>query len=154
MKKRKKDRRERGTREIHNGERNKQRDRDSKKESEKESFLWLWEFVFFWADARRPIVYEVSRIRDGRSFSTRLVRAKQNGVAVFSTSISYQVDEVRVVNPVNRAFEISEIMLWEVISCGCGWPLDEAERGQYLRSYEVSRTSGCGGPCDKEEEGQ
>ncbi|KAF8381877.1 hypothetical protein PRIPAC_71019, partial [Pristionchus pacificus] len=45
------------------------------------------------ADADRPIVYEVSRIRDGRSFCTRLVRARQGGVCVFSTSISYQRDE-------------------------------------------------------------
>ncbi|CAJ0962258.1 unnamed protein product, partial [Mesorhabditis belari] len=42
------------------------------------------------ADADRPLLYQVSRIRDGRSFATRLVRAKQGGRAIFSSSISFQ----------------------------------------------------------------
>ncbi|CAI4227366.1 unnamed protein product [Auanema sp. JU1783] len=42
------------------------------------------------ADAERPLVYEVSRVRDGRSFSTRLVKARQNGQTVCTCSVSYQ----------------------------------------------------------------
>ena len=40
-----------------------------------------------------PIVYEVDRIRDGRSFTTRRVVAIQNGEAIFSASISFHVQE-------------------------------------------------------------
>lgn len=41
----------------------------------------------------RPIVYEVDRIRDGRSFTTRRVKAIQNGRAIFNLSASFQVSE-------------------------------------------------------------
>lgn len=44
-------------------------------------------------DPSIPIVYEVDRIRDGSSFSTRRVLAKQHGKAIFSLSASFQVDE-------------------------------------------------------------
>jgi acyl-CoA thioesterase-2 len=44
-------------------------------------------------DPRAPIVYEVERIRDGRSFTTRRVKAIQHGRAIFATTISYQVSE-------------------------------------------------------------
>jgi len=44
-------------------------------------------------DPTRQIVYEVDPIRDGGSFTTRRVVAKQAGVAIFNTSISFQVDE-------------------------------------------------------------
>jgi acyl-CoA thioesterase II len=43
--------------------------------------------------ADRPIVYEVDRIRDGRSFTTRRVVAVQNGQAIFSMSASFQEPE-------------------------------------------------------------
>lgn len=41
-------------------------------------------------DINIPIVYEVEKIRDGGSFSTRRVVAKQNGIAIFFLSASYQ----------------------------------------------------------------
>lgn len=41
----------------------------------------------------RPIVYEVDRIRDGKSFTTRRVVAIQNGKAIFSMSASFQTRE-------------------------------------------------------------
>ncbi|MCB1546233.1 MAG: acyl-CoA thioesterase II [Hyphomicrobiaceae bacterium] len=40
-----------------------------------------------------PIVYEVERIRDGGSFSTRRVKAIQNGRAIFSMSASFHQEE-------------------------------------------------------------
>jgi acyl-CoA thioesterase-2 len=40
-----------------------------------------------------PIVFEVDRIRDGRSFTTRRVNAIQHGRAIFSLSASFQVAE-------------------------------------------------------------
>lgn len=40
-----------------------------------------------------PIIYEVDRIRDGKSFVTRRVVAIQHGHAIFSMSASFQVEE-------------------------------------------------------------
>ncbi|MBN9022443.1 MAG: acyl-CoA thioesterase II [Rhizobiales bacterium] len=40
-----------------------------------------------------PIVYQVDRIRDGKSFTTRRVVAIQHGRAIFSMSCSFQVEE-------------------------------------------------------------
>ncbi|MCH1550114.1 MAG: acyl-CoA thioesterase II [Pseudomonadales bacterium] len=45
-------------------------------------------------NAARPVLYEVERIRDGRSFTTRRVVAIQNGEAIFSMDVSFQVDEL------------------------------------------------------------
>jgi acyl-CoA thioesterase-2 len=44
-------------------------------------------------DPSVPIVYEVDRIRDGRSFTTRRVVAVQHGKAIFNLSASFQVVE-------------------------------------------------------------
>jgi acyl-CoA thioesterase-2 len=44
-------------------------------------------------DPSIPIVYEVDRIRDGRSFTTRRVTAVQRGKAIFALSASFQLDE-------------------------------------------------------------
>jgi acyl-CoA thioesterase II len=44
-------------------------------------------------DPSIPIVYEVDRIRDGRSFTTRRVVAVQRGKAIFSLSASFQQPE-------------------------------------------------------------
>jgi acyl-CoA thioesterase-2 len=44
-------------------------------------------------DPSIPIVYEVDRIRDGRSFTTRRVVAVQRGKAIFALSASFQQPE-------------------------------------------------------------
>jgi acyl-CoA thioesterase-2 len=44
-------------------------------------------------DPTTPIVYQVDRIRDGRSFTTRRVAAIQNGEAIFHLSASFHVPE-------------------------------------------------------------
>jgi acyl-CoA thioesterase II len=44
-------------------------------------------------DVSRPIVYEVDRIRDGGSFTTRRVVAVQNGQAILNLAASFQVAE-------------------------------------------------------------
>ncbi|MDQ1397092.1 MAG: acyl-CoA thioesterase [Acidimicrobiaceae bacterium] len=44
-------------------------------------------------DPAIPILYEVDRIRDGRSFTTRRVVAIQHGKAIFNLSASFHVDE-------------------------------------------------------------
>ena len=44
-------------------------------------------------DPAVPILYEVDRIRDGRSFTTRRVVAIQHGKAIFNLSASFHVEE-------------------------------------------------------------
>ncbi|MCB1421516.1 MAG: acyl-CoA thioesterase II [Nitratireductor sp.] len=44
-------------------------------------------------DPENPIIYEVDRIRDGGSFTTRRVVAIQHGHAIFSMSASFQIAE-------------------------------------------------------------
>lgn len=44
-------------------------------------------------DWNRPVLYEVDRIRDGRSFTTRRVKAIQHGEAILSLSGSWQRPE-------------------------------------------------------------
>jgi acyl-CoA thioesterase II len=44
-------------------------------------------------DPRVPIIYEVDRIRDGRSFTTRRVVAIQHGHAIFTMAASFHADE-------------------------------------------------------------
>lgn len=44
-------------------------------------------------DFTRPIVYDVDRIRDGKSFTTRRVNAIQHGRPIFSLAASYQMLE-------------------------------------------------------------
>ena len=44
-------------------------------------------------DTQYPILYQVDRIRDGRSFTTRRVKAIQKGEAIFSMSASFHVKE-------------------------------------------------------------
>jgi acyl-CoA thioesterase-2 len=44
-------------------------------------------------DVKRPIVYDVDRIRDGHSFTTRRVVAIQNGRPILNMSCSFQIEE-------------------------------------------------------------
>jgi acyl-CoA thioesterase-2 len=44
-------------------------------------------------DPNVPIIYDVDRIRDGKSFTTRRVVAIQHGRAIFNLSASFHVDE-------------------------------------------------------------
>ncbi len=49
-------------------------------------------------DPTLPILYEVDRIRDGRSFTTRRVVAIQHGKAIFNLESSFHVDEEGLVH--------------------------------------------------------
>ncbi len=44
-------------------------------------------------DPKVPIIYEVDRIRDGKSFTTRRVVAIQHGQAIFTLAVSFHNDE-------------------------------------------------------------
>ena len=57
-------------------------------------------------DPTVPILYEVDRIRDGRSFTTRRVVAIQHGQAIFNLSASFHVAET--------GFEYQEVQVGDV----------------------------------------
>jgi acyl-CoA thioesterase-2 len=56
-------------------------------------------------DPAVPIIYEVDRIRDGGSFTTRRVVAIQHGHAIYSMSASFQISELGL----EHAFAMPEV---------------------------------------------
>ncbi|MCK4176084.1 acyl-CoA thioesterase [Aciditerrimonas ferrireducens] len=57
-------------------------------------------------DPTVPILYEVDRIRDGRSFTTRRVVAIQHGQAIFNMATSFHVEEE---GPLEHQFPMPEV---------------------------------------------
>jgi acyl-CoA thioesterase-2 len=53
----------------------------------------LHAYFLLGGDPKVPIIYEVDRIRDGKSFTTRRVVAIQHGQAIFSMAVSFHVEE-------------------------------------------------------------
>ena len=53
----------------------------------------LHAYFLLGGDPKVPIIYDVDRIRDGKSFTTRNVKAIQHGHAIFSMSVSFHVRE-------------------------------------------------------------
>ncbi|RTE52765.1 acyl-CoA thioesterase II [Arenibacter aquaticus] len=66
-------------------------------------------------DLNIPITYEVDNIRDGRSFTTRRVVAKQNGKAIFNMAASFQVKEDGVEHQITMPNLITPKKLMESI---------------------------------------
>lgn len=68
-------------------------------------------------DTAVPIVYDVERIRDGRSFSTRRIVARQHGRGIYYMTASFQVpedgfehqDRMPAVPSPEEAFDLAEI---------------------------------------------
>ena len=60
---------------------------------EKGSVHSLHSYFLRAGDPKVPILYEVDRIRDGRSFTTRRVVAIQHGRAIFNLAASFHIDE-------------------------------------------------------------
>lgn len=57
-------------------------------------------------DTAAPVVYEVDRIRDGGSFTTRRVVAIQNGQAIFSLEASFQIVETGLEHQVPMPLDV------------------------------------------------
>jgi len=53
----------------------------------------LHAYFLLGGDPRVPIIFEVERLRDGRSFATRRIVARQNGEPIFVMTASFQVPE-------------------------------------------------------------
>lgn len=98
-----------------------------------------------------PIIYEVDRIRDGRSFTTRRVVAIQNGQAIFSMSASFQIIE----DGFDHASTMPDVPGPEALGAGAGFGEDalqdmpeairryfERERPIDIRLVEADRYRG------------
>src|SRR3954468_9062173 len=82
-------------------------------------------------DEHRPVLYEVERVRDGRSFTTRQVVAYQQGGAILNLIASFQSDEHE---PDVQAIEMPEVPDPE--------SLPEQPPDAYIDRREVKRISG------------
>jgi acyl-CoA thioesterase-2 len=56
--------------------------------------------------SKEPVRFEVDRIRNGRSFVTRLVVARQSGGAILNLSASFQIDEDQ---PARQMFAMPDV---------------------------------------------
>jgi acyl-CoA thioesterase II len=65
----------------------------------------LHAYFLFGGDVNAPIIYEVDRIRDGKSFASRQVRAIQHGRTIFMCMVSFAKSMWR------RAQQIAFIMI-------------------------------------------
>jgi acyl-CoA thioesterase II len=59
-------------------------------------------------DPKVPTVFEVDRVRDGGTFSTRLVKAIQHGEAILNMSVSFQVESEGLEHQIDKPPELSE----------------------------------------------
>jgi acyl-CoA thioesterase-2 len=86
-------------------------------------------------DPSIPIVYEVDRIRDGRSFTTRRVVAVQRGEAIFHLSASFQVEEPGVDHQAEMpdAPDPESLATIEQRRADAGLPIREPQRSIDLR---------------------
>ena len=66
-------------------------------------------------DPRKQIIYEVDPIRDGGSFTTRRVVARQDGVPIFITSLSFQVHE----DGLSHQFPLPDVPPPEALESDC-----------------------------------
>ena len=65
-----------------------------------------------------PILYEVERIRDGRSFTTRNIKAIQNGKVIFNMIASFQIEEEGYSHQIEMPKNIQapdKLMSWDEI---------------------------------------
>lgn len=86
-------------------------------------------------DTAVPIVYDVERVRDGRSFATRRVLARQHGRPIYALTASFQIHEEGfdhqdvmpdAVSP-EDAFDVSAMML----------AADDERREHWAREWSV-----------------
>jgi acyl-CoA thioesterase II len=111
----------------------------------------LHAYFLIGGDPKVPIIYEVDRIRDGRSFTTRRVIAIQHGHAIFSMSVSFHADEPGL----SHQFEMPDVPKPDALPSEAEfkervWPLMpeavrryyERERPMELRPVEYNRYIG------------
>jgi len=99
----------------------------------------LHAYFILGGDISEPIRYEVDRLRDGRSFSTRQVVARQNPGAILNLSASFQKDEE---GPDTQTWELGDVPLPEEIEDQGGIPGQESRTASFDRDPPRSREWG------------
>jgi len=91
-------------------------------------------------DAEAPIVYNVERNRDGRSFKSRRVVAIQHGRPIFTLAASFQLQQ----EGLDHQFEMPEVPMPEELSSESNVPEDSLAKVPQLMRRWFTRT----GPFD------
>lgn len=91
-------------------------------------------------DAEAPIVYNVERNRDGRSFKSRRVVAIQHGRPIFTLAASFQLEQ----EGIDHQFDMPEVPMPEELSSESNVPGDRLDQVTPLLQRWFSRT----GPFD------
>ncbi len=90
-------------------------------------------------DAKKPVVYQVERVRDGGSFSTRRVTAIQNGQPIFTCSASFHQQEegFRHQTPMPDVPQPEDLIPEEVLSAHLAQALSQEKREKMLRAKAI-----------------
>ena len=91
-------------------------------------------------DAKAPIVYDVDRNRDGRSFKSRRVVAIQHGRPIFTLAASFQLEQ----DGLDHQFEMPDVPMPEDLPSESNIPEDRLEQVPQLLRRWFTRT----GPFD------
>ena len=91
-------------------------------------------------DAKAPIVYDVERNRDGRSFKSRRVVAIQHGRPIFTLAASFQLEQ----EGLEHQFEMPDVPMPEDLPSESNVPEDRLEQVPQLLRRWFTRT----GPFD------
>ncbi len=91
-------------------------------------------------DAEAPIVYDVDRNRDGRSFKSRRVVAIQHGRPIFTLAASFQLEQ----EGLDHQFEMPDVPMPEDLPSESNVPEDRLEQVPQLLRRWFTRT----GPFD------
>ena len=91
-------------------------------------------------DARAPIVYDVDRNRDGRSFKSRRVVAIQHGRPIFTLAASFQLEQ----EGLDHQFEMPDVPMPEDLPSESNIPEDRLQQVPQLMRRWFTRT----GPFD------
>ena len=75
-------------------------------------------------DSTIPILYHVERVRDGRSFITRTVQARQKGRAIFTTTLSFVREGSAGPTTINHAWDMPGGAVGELDNALGGKPSD------------------------------
>ncbi|QEY59615.1 acyl-CoA thioesterase II [Pseudomonas sp. C27(2019)] len=90
-------------------------------------------------DAKKPVVYQVERVRDGGSFSTRRVTAIQNGQPIFTCSASFHQQEqgFRHQTAMPDVPQPEDLIPEEVLSVHLAQALSQEKREKMLRAKAI-----------------
>lgn len=82
-------------------------------------------------DSELPILYHVERVRDGRSFVTRTVQARQRGRPIFTTTLSFSRVGSGGEKTANHAITMPEVPLPDEVEPGTIRAFNSASSGPF-----------------------